>query len=131
MSVLATLVIAPVLLLTLSTPVFATAVPVTLIPEPAVTTVIAALPSKLTPWIFRAVARVVAVLALPVSAAVMVPAEKLPLPSRATMADAVLVLAAVVALLLTLPAVLIVASIVPVTVPVSPEVITVPLILGR
>ena len=48
----------------------ATAVPATVIPVPAVTTVIAALPSKLTPWIARAVANVVAVLALPVKAPV-------------------------------------------------------------
>jgi hypothetical protein len=44
-------------------------------------------------------AAVVAVLALPFNAAVMVPAEKLPEPSRATMADAVFALVAVVAAL--------------------------------
>ena len=42
-------------------------------------------------------AAVVAVLALPLSAAVMVPAEKLPEASRATMAEAVFALVAVVA----------------------------------
>ena len=45
-------VTAPVLPFTESTPVLATAVPVTEIPEPAVTTVMFALPSKLTPWSF-------------------------------------------------------------------------------
>ena len=44
-------------------------------------------------------AAVVAVLALPFKLAVMVPAEKLPEPSRATMADAVFALVAVVAAL--------------------------------
>ena len=103
---------APVLPLTLRTPVLATAVPVTEMPEPAVTTVMLAVPSKLTPWMLRAVCSAVAVLALPDKAAVTVPAVKLPLPSRATIALAVLELVAVVALLLTLPAVLIVSSLV-------------------
>jgi hypothetical protein len=48
--------------------------------------------------------------AVPVSAAVIVPAVKLPEASLATIADAVFALAAVVALLLTLPAVAMVAS---------------------
>ena len=43
------------------------------------------------------VVTVVAVLALPFNAAVIVPAEKLPYASRATMADAVFALVAVVA----------------------------------
>jgi len=71
----------------------------------AAVTVIAADPSKFTPLIARAVANVVAVVALPVSAAVIVPAEKFPLPSRATIADSVFALVAVVAELDTLPAV--------------------------
>ena len=58
----------------------------------------------------RALLSAVAVVALPLRAAVIVPALKLPLASRATMVDAVLALVAVVALLATLPAVLIVAS---------------------
>jgi hypothetical protein len=74
----------------------------------AAVTVILADPSKLVPLIVRAVARVVAVLAFPVSAAVIVPAVKLPLASRATIALTVFALVAVVAELLTLPAVLIV-----------------------
>jgi hypothetical protein len=49
---------------------------------------------------------------LPVKSAVIVPAVKLPLASRATIAEAVLVSVAVVALLLTLDAVEIVASLV-------------------
>lgn len=56
-------------------------------------------------------ASAVAVLALPVKAAVMMLAMKLPLASLATMALAVLALVAVVAELDTLPAVLIVANI--------------------
>ena len=47
--VTATLLMAPALPLTLKTPVLAIAVPVTLIPLPAVATVMFALPSKLTP----------------------------------------------------------------------------------
>ena len=62
------------------------------------------------PAIFRAVARVVAVLALPLSEAVMVPALKSPLASRATIAEAVFALVAVVAEFDTLPAVEMVAS---------------------
>ncbi len=52
----------------------------------------------------------VALLANPVKLAVMVPAVKFPLASRATIADAVLALVAVVAELLTFPAVAMVAS---------------------
>src|SRR5438045_5623797 len=55
---------------------------------------------------------VVAVVALPLKFAVIVPAEKLPDASRATIAFAVLVFVAVVAELATLPAVEIVASLV-------------------
>ena len=62
------------------------------------------------PAIFRAVARVVAVLALPVSDAVIVPALKSPLASRATIAEAVFALVAVVAEFDTFSAVAIVAS---------------------
>ena len=51
-------------------------------------------PSKLTPLIVRAVCRVVAVVAFPDRAAVIVPAEKLPLASRATTLLAVLALVA-------------------------------------
>ena len=58
------------------------------------------------------VARAVAVLALPVNAAVTVPALKLPLASRATIALAVFVDTAVVAELLTFKAVAIVANLV-------------------
>ena len=53
-------------------------------------TVILALPLNETPLIVLAVCRVVAVVALPERAAVIVPAEKLPLASRATTLDAVL-----------------------------------------
>ena len=84
-------------------------------------TVIAADPSKSTPLMARAVCKAVAVaalpvvlpdepLALPVRFAVIVLAEKLPYPSRATMAEAVLADAAVVAELLTFSAVEIVSS---------------------
>ena len=90
--------------------------------------------------------------AAPVRLAVIVPAVKLPEPSRATIALAVLALAAVVALLLTLPAVEMIASLVStiaalalmssltmapsaiivlVTVPLSPVVTTVPVTLGN
>ena len=81
----------------------------------------------------------VAVVALPLKAAVIVPAEKLPDASRATMADAVFAFVAVVAEFETLPAVEIVlslvsaidpANIVLVTVPVSPDVIAVPVVAG-
>ena len=54
----------------------------------------------------------VTLVALPLKLAVIVPAAKLPLLSRDTMAEAVLELVAVVALLLTLPEVLIQASLV-------------------
>ena len=84
-------------------------------------TVIAAVPSKFTPLIARAVCNAVAVaalpvvlaedpLTLPVRSAVIVPAVKLPLASRATIAEAVLAAVAVVAVFDTLPAVEIVAS---------------------
>ncbi len=53
-----------------------------------------------------------ALLARPVTLAVIVPAVKFPLASRATMAEAVLAFVAVVAELLTFPAVAIVASLV-------------------
>ena len=56
----------------------------------AAVTVTLAVPSKLVPLIVRAVANAVAVLALPVSAAVTVPALKLPDASRATTLLAVL-----------------------------------------
>lgn len=118
---------------------------------PQLAVVMSALPLKLVPLILRAVASVVAVVALPDSAAVIVPAVKLPEPSRATIALAVFALVAVVALLLTLPAVLMVASLVSaiaadalmsaltmvpsaiivlVTVPLSPVVMTVPVVAG-
>ena len=77
---------------------------------PAAVTVIAAVPSKFTPLMARAVCRAVAVAALPVRFAVIVPALKLPDASRATIAEAVLADAAVVALLLTLSAVAMVSS---------------------
>jgi hypothetical protein len=84
-------------------------------------------------------AAVVAVVAFPDKDAVIVPAEKLPEASRATMADAVFALVAVVAELETLPAVEIVLSLVSaiepanmvlVTVPESPVVIAVPVVAG-
>ena len=72
-----------------------------------------ALPTEvMSPVRLALVVTVVAVLALPFNVAVIVPAEKLPDPSRATMADKVFKFVAVVAELLTLPAVLIVASLV-------------------
>ena len=74
--------------------------------------VMSADPLKLVPLIVRAVCSVAAVLALPVKAAVIVPALKLPLASRDTIAETVLSFVAVVALLDTLPDVLIVASLV-------------------
>ena len=79
---------------------------------PDVFNVIAAEPSKLTPDIALAVSSVVAVEALPDSAAVTVPAEKLPDASLATIAEPVFAFVAVVAELLTFPAVAIVASLV-------------------
>ena len=75
----------------------------------AAVTVMFAVPSNVVPLIVRPVCNAVAVEALPDSAAVIVPAVKFPDASRATMALAVLALAAVVALLDTFPAVLIVA----------------------
>ena len=83
---------------------------------PAAVTVMAAVPSKFTPLIARGVASAVAVDAkvavdaLPVSAAVIVPAVKLPDASRATIAEAVFADAAVVAEFDTFDAVEIVAS---------------------
>ena len=71
---------------------------------------IAAEPSKLTPDIALAVASLVAVEALPVSVAVIVPAEKWPEPSLATIVDPAFAFVAVVAELLTFPTVAIVAS---------------------
>ena len=93
--------------------------------------VISPLPSNATPLMFLDVCKVLAVVALPLSAAVMVPAENPPLASLATMALAVLAFVAVVAELDTLPAVAIVASIALDTVPVSPVVISVPFSFGR
>ena len=78
-----------------------------------------ALPLKDTPLMVLAVCRVLAVVALPLSAAVTVPAKKLPLASLATMALAALALAAVVAELDTFPDVDIVASIALDTLPVA------------
>ena len=96
-------------------------------------------------------ALVVTVDALPANVAVIVPAAKFPLLSRATMVETVPELVAVVALLLTFPAVAMVASfvstmaaealmsaltmvpsriIVLVTLPVSPVVTTVPVMSG-
>jgi hypothetical protein len=69
-----------------------------------------ALPTEVTSPVRLAL--VVTFDAVPVKLAVIVPAVKLPLASRATIADAVLALVAVVALLLTLPAVEMVASLV-------------------
>ena len=80
---------------------------------------------------FLAVCKVLAVVALPLSAAEMVPAEKFPLASLATMALAVLALVAVVAELDTFPDVDIVASIALDTLPVSAVVISVPLMSGK
>jgi hypothetical protein len=51
-------------------------------------------PLKDVPLIVRAVAKVVAVVALPLKAAVIVPAEKFPLASLATTFEAVLALVA-------------------------------------
>ena len=65
-------------------------------------------PSNDTPPMFLAVARAVAVAALPVNAAVIVPALKLPEPSLATIALDVLAFVAVVALLETFPLVVMV-----------------------
>ena len=94
-------------------------------------TVMSALPLKPTPLMFLDVCRVLAVVALPLKAAVMVPAEKLPLAALATMALAVSALVAVVAELATFPDVDIVASIALDTVPVSADVISTPLMSGK
>ena len=67
-------------------------------------------PSNAVPLMFFDVANLVAVEAFPVKAAVMFPAVKLPLASRATIADAVLLFVAEVAELLTLPVVVMVAN---------------------
>jgi hypothetical protein len=93
--------------------------------------VMSALPLKETPLMALEVWRAVAVLAFPVRAAVIVPAEKFPLASRATMALAVLALEAVVAALETFPEVDMVASMAFETVPVSADVIRVPETSGR
>lgn len=74
-------------------------VPPDRVPAAAVT-VIAAVPSNVTPLIARPVARAVAVDALPVSAALTVPALKFPDASRATIVDAVFVLTASVAIVI-------------------------------
>ena len=71
------------------------------VPPSTVDMVMSADPLKLVPLIVREVCSVVAVLALPVKAAVIVPALKLPLASRATIAETVLAFVAVVALLET------------------------------
>ena len=80
---------------------------------------------------FLDVCRVLAVVAVPLSAAEMVPAEKLPLASLATLALAVFALVAVVAELDTFPDVDIVASIALDTLPVSADVIRMPLMSGK
>ena len=78
------------------------------VPEPAVPT-----PTELNCEFCEVLVNVAAEPdALPVKAAVIVPAEKLPEASRATIADAVFALVAVVAELLTFDAVEIVASLV-------------------
>ena len=79
---------------------------------------------------FRDVCKALAVRTLPLSAAVIVHAEKLPLASLATVALAALALVAVVAELDTFAAVDIVASIALDTVPVSADVISMPLVSG-
>ena len=94
-------------------------------------TVMSALPLNDTPLVFLDVCKVLAVVALPLNAAVMVPAEKFPLASLTTMALAVLALVAVVAELDTFPDVDIVASIALDTLPVSRVVISVPFVFGR
>ena len=60
----------------------------------AAVTVTLAVPSKLVPLIVRAFCNAVAVEALPLNAAVIVPALKLPLESRLTTAEAVFALVA-------------------------------------
>ena len=76
----------------------------------AAVTVISVEPSNATPLMFFVAANLVAVDALPVKAAVIVPALKFPVASRATIVFAVLLFVAVVAELLTLPAVAMVAN---------------------
>jgi hypothetical protein len=86
----------------------------------AAVTVMSDEPSNATPLIFFVAANLVAVdafpvrfpVTLPVRFAVIVPALKLPLASRATIADAVFASVAVVAELLTFPEVVIVANLV-------------------
>jgi hypothetical protein len=68
-------------------------------------TVMSAVPLKETPLIVGAVSSEVAVEALPAIVAVIVPAVKFPDASRATIAEGVFALVAVVALLATFPAV--------------------------
>ena len=87
-------------------------------------TVMSALPLKPTPLMFLDVCKVLAVVALPPSVAVIVPAEKFPLASLATVALAALALVAVVAELATFPDVDIVASIALDTVPLSADAIS-------
>ena len=94
-------------------------------------TVMSALPLKDTPVMLLAVCKVLAVVTLPLNAEEMVPAEKFPLASLATMALAVLALVAVVAELDTFPDVDIVASIALDTLPVSTVAISVPLMSGK
>ena len=81
--------------------------------------------------IVLAIIGILAAVALPLSAALTVPAEKLPLAALATTAPAVLALVAVVAELDTFPDVDIVASIALDTLPVSAVVISVPLMSGK
>ena len=80
----------------------------------AAVTVMSDEPSNATPLMFFVAANLVAVAAFPVTFpvrfAVIVPALKLPLASRATIADAVLSAVAVVAELLTFPLVAMVAN---------------------
>ena len=94
-------------------------------------TVMSALPLNDTPLMFLDVCKVLAAVALPLSAAVTVPAEKLPLASLATMAQAALALGAFVAELATFPDVDVVATIALDTVPVSADVISTPLMSGK
>ena len=93
-------------------------------------TVRSLLPCHNTPLMLLGVYKVLAVLALTLSAAAMVPAEKLSLASLATVALAVLALTAVVAELDTFPVSDIVASIALGMLPASPVVISVPLAFG-
>ena len=81
--------------------------------------VMSELPLEETPLIALEVWRAVAVLAFPVRAAVILPAEKFPLAPRATKALAALALEAVVAAFATFPEVDMVASMAFETVPTS------------